>query len=155
MASALVVFGYNDTREVYGQFLRHQGLIVYEASHPSVALGEILETGIAPDVVICDGRFADPKVDAVSFVSQLRSRLDAATSIIVVSGLMREEDREPFRVAGADLFLLMPALPSALMYEVKRALILRRSGRRLSWNWPKPTIKAPSGWTDRRRKVVV
>jgi hypothetical protein len=53
MASALIVFGHRDTREVYGQFLRHQGFLVYEASHPSGALTE-LETGIAPDVVVCE-----------------------------------------------------------------------------------------------------
>jgi CheY-like chemotaxis protein len=123
---------------------------VYVASHPEVALAQ-LETGLVPEVVVCDGRFAESARDAVSFVRQLRSHVDDATSIIVVAGLTQEEDREAFRSAGADLFLLMPSLPSTVMYEVKRALILRRSGRRLSWNWPK-TAKASPGSNERRHK---
>jgi hypothetical protein len=33
--------------------------------------------------------------------------------------------------AGADSVLLMPAPPDEVLYEIQRALILRRSGRRL------------------------
>jgi hypothetical protein len=47
----------------------------------------------------------------------------------------------------------MPALPSVVLYEAKRALLLRRSGRRLSWNWPKSAAKAAAASDKRRRKL--
>jgi DNA-binding response OmpR family regulator len=150
MASALVVFGYDDAGNLYGEYLRWHEIRVYDATAPELALAAV-DGGTVPDVVVCGVRFANSSLDAVSFVQQLRGRVDDATSIIVIAGLMREEDRETFRTAGADMFLLTPALPSAVLYEVKRALLLRRSGRRLSWNWPKSTAKVEPAAVDRRR----
>jgi hypothetical protein len=64
-------------------------------------------------------------------------------------------DREAARSAGADLFLLGSALPSALVFEVHRALILRRTGRRLTWNWPRQiAASAPPPIVERRRRLA-
>jgi CheY-like chemotaxis protein len=62
--------------------------------------------------------------------------------IIIICGLFREEDREPFRAAGADRYLLKPALHELAWHEVKQAVTLRRGGRRLPWNWSKKSAKA-------------
>jgi DNA-binding NarL/FixJ family response regulator len=70
--------------------------------------------------------------DSPSIVPGLRRLADYATSIIVASVL---EEREAAREAGADSFLLNSAPPTDLLHEIRRALILRRSGRRLPWNW--------------------
>jgi CheY-like chemotaxis protein len=150
MASVLVVFGYDDALDLYSSYLRYHDFRVSESASPELALAAI-DNGDAPDVVVCGIRFAGSTLDGESFVRQLRSRVDAATSIIVVGGLSREQDRESFRAAGADFFLLTPSLPAAVLYEVKRALLLRRSGRRLSWNWSKSAAKAIPPDADRRR----
>src|SRR5690242_21930379 len=115
MPSVLVVFD-DDARELYAEYIRYHKIAVDERTSPERALAAI-ETGtLVPDVVVCGVRFAASTEDAVSFVQQLRNRVDEATSIIVVGGLTREEDRERFRVAGADFFLLTPALPAAVFY---------------------------------------
>src|SRR5690349_19500749 len=121
MASALLVIGRDDDRKVYTTYLRREQLIVHAFATPRLALAAF-DTGLTADVVVTDDLFPRTDLDAVAFVRELRARVDPGTSIIVVAGLMREEDREPFRAAGADFSLLKPARPSEVLYEVKRAL---------------------------------
>jgi DNA-binding NarL/FixJ family response regulator len=104
---------------------RAQGLIVYHCHKPADALTRFQQ--IAPDVIVAllSGH------ESPSLLPELRGLADHATSIIVASV---HEQREAARKAGADSFLLTSAPPSDLLYEVHRALILRRSGRRLPWN---------------------
>lgn len=111
---------------MYAEYFRAMGLLVSEVARPEDALKRA--DVISPDVVVAV--FAPD--NGPSIVGELRRLLDPATSIIVASG---REDRERARDAGADSFLLKSAPPSEVLYEVQRALILRRSGRRLPWNW--------------------
>jgi DNA-binding response OmpR family regulator len=106
--------------------LRVNELIVYRCHDLANALK--LFQRVAPEVVVAvlSGH------DSRSTVPGLRSLADYATSIIVASV---PEEREAAREAGADSFLLTSAPPADLLYEIRRALILRRSGRRLPWNW--------------------
>jgi DNA-binding response OmpR family regulator len=122
-----------DDREMYAEYLRDAGLLVHAVSDPAVALG--LLPAISCDVAITDLVFAPCALSGAAFTRELRARLDPSTSIIVVSGCVRLEDREEARLAGADLFLIKPALPSAVLFEVRRALTLRKQGRRVEWNW--------------------
>jgi CheY-like chemotaxis protein len=120
----------------------------------AVGLKEALHTltTVWPDVVVAEIPFADPAVDAAGFIRELRARVDSAVSIVALSRYFRAADRASAHAAGADIFLMTPALPSALVFEVQRALILRRSGRRLSWNWPKHVATvARSPALERRR----
>ena len=138
-----------DGREMYADYLRANALIVSDADTPERALRN-LDT-VDPHVVVTDIAFPRSAVDGADFVRALRARVDRATSIIVVSGFVRQEDRERARAAGADLYLHKPAQPAAVLYEVRRALILRRSGRRLPWNWrdaPAPPVRVE---VDRRQ----
>ena len=105
--------------------LRASELIVYHSQEPASALKQFAQ---APDVVVA----VLASHDCPSIVPGLRDSADYATSIIVASVL---EAREAARVAGADSFLVNSAPPADLLYEIRRALILRRSGRRLPWNW--------------------
>lgn len=105
--------------------LRANGLLVYHRHDPANALNDFHE--IAPDVVVA----ALPH-DAPSIVSALRRLADYATSIIAASVA---ETRDAVHQAGADSFLPFAASPAELLNEIHRALILRRSGRRLPWNW--------------------
>ena len=106
--------------------LRANELFVYHCHELADALKQLQQ--ITPDVIVAvlSGH------DSPSIVPGLRGVTDYATSIIVVAG---SEEREAARKAGTDSFLLNSAPPTDLLYEIRRALILRRSGRRLPWNW--------------------
>ena len=106
--------------------LRANGLTVYQSHELADALTQFQH--MAPDVIVAvlSGR------ESLSVLSELRNVAHHATSIIVASV---PEQRDAARKAGADSFLLTSAPPSDLLYEIHRALILRRSGRRLPWNW--------------------
>lgn len=105
-----------------------------------------------PDVVVTELSFADTAIAGTELIRQLRARVDHTTSIVVLSQYLRMADRNHAREAGADLFLMRPALPNALVFDVQRALILRRSGRRLPWNWPRRVASVvPFPIVDRRR----
>jgi DNA-binding NarL/FixJ family response regulator len=122
MRGTLVLLDSQGSRSEYAEYFRANGLLVY----PAAVLEDWLDLveRIAPDVVVIV--FA-PTI-AHSVISELRARVDYATSIIAIGNI---EDCEPARAAGADSFLLHSALPSEDLYEIRRALILRRSGRRL------------------------
>ena len=133
MASVLVICD-DPGSQVSVEHLRAQSWLVQAVASPEAAWAAI--EGHTPDVVVIDAGVGGLRTDEVGrFIAACRFRLDDATSIIVM-GLSDADERQKLRAAGADLFLLVPIQPSELAYEVKRALILRRSGRRLSWNWP-------------------
>jgi CheY-like chemotaxis protein len=105
--------------------LRLNQLVVYEASNVVEAI-EYLRTS-DPDVIAA---CLDPH-DAGALLQELRRAAPQSTSIIVAADARH---REAARAAGADAFLPAPVSPADLLYEIHRALILRRSGRRLPWN---------------------
>jgi DNA-binding response OmpR family regulator len=105
--------------------LRANGLMVYHSHELAQALQQFQQ--IAPDVVVV----VVPAHDSRTIVPALRGLADHATSIIVASA---PEEREAARKAGADSFVSTSAPAADLLYEIHRALILRRSGRRLPWN---------------------
>jgi DNA-binding response OmpR family regulator len=137
-----------DDREMYAEYLRTARLAVSSAPHPRTALRLLDKHGC--DVAISDFVFADGEISGASFIRELRSRVGRTTSIIVISGCVRQEDREAARVAGADLFLIKPALPDAVLIEVRRALFLRERGRRLPWNWRDLPRATPARLAERR-----
>ena len=122
-----------DDCDMYAEYLRAAGFVVLAAEAPDAAIRLIGSAGC--DVVLTDLVFARGDMAGAQFIRELRDVVGEATSIIVISGYVREEDREKARAAGADLFLIKPALPSAVLLEVRRALLLRQRGRRLAWNW--------------------
>ena len=141
-----------DDRDMYAEYLRGAGFAVRAVDDPDAALA--LVPMITCDVVITDMVFARGTISGPALIRELRARLDRSTSIIVVSGRVRQEDREEARRAGADLFLIKPALPSEVLFEVRRALARRREGRRIEWNWRELPARAsalPRGRRGRRR----
>src|SRR5690349_4174296 len=103
-----------DDRHAYARLLREQGHAVVEAATPEHALRCVAD-GPAPDVVLTDIVFGDSAIDGTSFITELRVRLDGATSIIVLTGYVRADDRSGAQAAGADLFLMKPAVPAAVL----------------------------------------
>jgi two-component system chemotaxis response regulator CheY len=122
-----------DERRMYADYLRAHDLHVYDIVRPEEAL-ERLDVA-APDVVVTDLNFRLSVIDGPSFIRRIRERLGESPAIIVVSGYRRDADREQARIAGADLFMVKPVPPDAVLFDVRRALILQRTGRRLVSAW--------------------
>jgi DNA-binding response OmpR family regulator len=140
MRGTLLLLDSRDSRSLDAEHFRANGLMVYEAEDADDALQQI--DRIAPDVVVyCADHSDDPPV-----IAALRSRVDYATSIIVAAGL---HDGEHAHNAGADSLLPEHASPSDVLNEIRRALILRRSGRRLPWNQPTGTSARRGWWKPR------
>jgi CheY-like chemotaxis protein len=140
-----------DGAQLYIDVLRERGHTTLHASQPEDAL--TLLTSHFPDVVVTDIVFAQSSIEGLAFIRDVRLRVDDATSIVVLSRYVRADDREDARAAGADLFLMTPAVPTAVLFEVQRALILRRVGRRLSWNWPRRHASAKISPVGERRRA--
>jgi len=105
---------------------RGNGLIVHHSTDLPHALTQFPHA--APDVIVV----VAPARESEPIVAGVRSRADHATSIIAVSD---PGERDAVRQAGADAFLSIASASSVdLLYEIHRALILRRSGRRLTWS---------------------
>ena len=136
--------------QLYIDALSDGHFTVIHAVRPEDALTWL--TTERPDIVVTDLAFADTAMAGTAFIREVRARLDDALSIVVLSQYLRVADRNSAREAGADLFLMKPALPTALVFEVQRALIFRRGGRRLAWNWPRRVASVvPFPLVDRRR----
>ena len=149
MTGTVLLVNSFDGREMYAEYFRAHTLVVRDVARPEDAIPLLNRGGC--DVVVTDMRFLESQFDGAHFIREARSRLDNTVSIIVVTGMVRCEDREEARTAGADRYLVTPALPRAVLYEVKRALLLRRSGRRLEWNWRDETAASSALGADRRR----
>jgi DNA-binding response OmpR family regulator len=124
MRGTVLLLAGRDSSGVYAEPLRANGLLVYEVERREDA------NWIVPDVVVT----LLSENSSPSVIRELRNWVDHATSIIVVSRAAGEADRDAAHRAGADSVMRMPVLPGDLLYEVQRALILRRSGRRLPQN---------------------
>jgi CheY-like chemotaxis protein len=120
-----------DDRLMYAEYLRHHALIVDEFQDPEEAIRFL--SSLPPDVVVTDAVFDVRAKNGAAFIEQLRSRLDDSASIVVVSGYVRQTDRQMARAAGADVYLTKPVLPRDVLYQVRRALAARTEGRRLRW----------------------
>lgn len=107
------------------ELLRADGLIVHHCRDTGEAVEQLQQ--MSPDVIVA----VVPPHHSGASVPRLRAMADHATSILVASS---PDAREEARTAGADAFLVNSAAPADLLFEIHRALILRRSGRRLPWN---------------------
>jgi hypothetical protein len=122
MRGTVLLLASNPSPIVDVDLLRANGLTVYQSHELTHALMQFEH--IAPDVVVVAS-------GDIASISSLRGEADYATSIIVAAD---DHERDAARKSGADSFLVEQAPPTDLVYEIHRALILRRSGRRLPWN---------------------
>jgi DNA-binding response OmpR family regulator len=161
----LLVDPFQDEREMYAEFLRHHQLTVEDFERPEEAMRSLADT--SPDVLVTDF-VLHSDMSGLEFIRAARRQMDAAASILVVSGYTRVEDGEQAKRAGADRFLIKPAFPRDVLHEVRRALARRQEGRRLDWSWtftppPDPIVERrhhhspPSSWfaADAQRKAAV
>jgi two-component system cell cycle response regulator DivK len=126
MYSVLLVEPHDDTREMYGEFLRFHGFDVRPCDNTDTAW----EIATTADVVVT-GVHVEGAVDGRGFVRRLRD--DPQTGglpIIVLSASAFETDAERAAAAGCDLFLAKPCLPQDLVAAIRRVIRIRRAARR-------------------------
>lgn len=115
----LVIDDVEDNRDVYEQFLRHEGWRVATAADGEDGL--VKATALKPSVVVLD--MGLPKMDGWEVANRLKSA--PATSgilVIAVTGHVTKEARQRAATAGVDAFIAKPCLPADLLAAIRRYL---------------------------------
>lgn len=115
----LVVDDYQDAREMYSEYLKASGFRVAEARTGIEAVAKAHE--LKPDCILMD--LSLPGIDGWEATRQLKA--DANTThipIVAITGHTSELASRDARAAGCSSFVLKPALPDAVVAEVKRAM---------------------------------
>ena len=123
MASAeplvLVVDDYQDAREMYAEYLKASGFRVAEARTGLEAVAKARE--LRPDCILMD--LSLPGIDGWEATRQLKA--DHSTTqipVVAITGHASELASRDAKAAGCVSFVLKPALPDAVVAEVRRAL---------------------------------
>ena len=118
--AVLIVNSYSEG-EMYAEYLRSLGYEIHHVQTPEEAFPLLKEQ--PPAVIVTDMSFQGSAYDGPSFMVGVRE-LDgcAITRLIVVSGYVRQIDRDRARAAGADMFLVKPCMPDDLVRHVERAV---------------------------------
>ncbi len=117
-ALVLLVQPDHDDREMYVEFLHHEGLAAICVPTVEQAMT------IAPcaDVVITELRLPG-EMNGVELVAWLkRDERTKSIPVVVLTASAWNADRERAETAGCDLFLTKPCLPCELLSELRRLL---------------------------------
>jgi len=118
-----------DTLDMYATYFELSGVWVAKSTSPGGALGSILE--LLPDLVVTDLGFAG-RQSGVELVTTLKtSEQTRDIPVIILSGGQTEQIPAPAREA-ADLCLVKPVLPDALLADVQRLIDGSRTQREQS-----------------------
>jgi two-component system, cell cycle response regulator DivK len=115
----LIVDDNEDNREVYGQYLAHEGYRVVAAEDGEDAL--VKAVAYHPDVIVMD--LAMPRVDGLEATRRLKAR--TATKdipVIALTGHAAFLSKDLALAAGAEAYLTKPCLPQDLAVAVQRCL---------------------------------
>jgi DNA-binding response OmpR family regulator len=132
-----------DAGEMYAEYLQARQVDVRRTSKPEEIFAGAIRA--APAAIVTDLVFRESAFNGLTFIRRLREQpIFQHTTILVLSGYVREDDRQAARQAGADRFLLKPLLPQELLTAVTAAFAAHARGER----W---TDQSPPRETDRRR----
>jgi two-component system cell cycle response regulator DivK len=115
----LVVDDYQDAREMYAEYLKASGFRVEEARTGVEAVAKARE--VKPDCILMD--LSLPGIDGWEATRQLKA--DRSTNhipVVAITGHASELASRDARAAGCAAFVLKPALPDAVVAEVRKAL---------------------------------
>jgi CheY-like chemotaxis protein len=115
----LVVDDYQDAREMYAEYLKASGFRVEEACTGVEAVAKARE--VKPDCILMD--LSLPGIDGWEATRQLKA--DSSTRhipVVAITGHASELASRDARAAGCAAFVLKPALPDAVVAEVRKAL---------------------------------
>lgn len=115
----LVVDDYQDAREMYSQYLQASGFRVAEARTGTEAVRAARE--LKPDCILMD--LTLPGIDGWEATRQIKA--DGSTAripVVAITGHTSELASRDARAAGCTSFVIKPALPDAVVSEVRKAL---------------------------------
>jgi CheY-like chemotaxis protein len=117
-----------DSREMYTEFLRYEGLLPVPVSNARDGL-----TVARKADVIVTGLLLPGDIDGIEFIARLkRDERTKRIPLIVLTACAWKSDRDRAEQAGCDVFLAKPCLPDHLLREVRLLLAaskLRDDGR--------------------------
>lgn len=119
----------HDDREMYAEYLSHEGLLPICIANGTDALR------IAPRAdVIVTGLLLPGGVNGFELIARLRTDVRTKnTRIVVLTASVWTNERERATAAGCDLFLSKPCLPHTLVREIRRMLASPNARRREAW----------------------
>ena len=121
----LLVDDIEDCRDVYGQFLRHTGYEVVEATDGNEALA--MAKALSPDAIVMD--LWMPHMDGWESIRRLKALpATAAIPVLVLTGDAYAQARSEAEDAGCQAYLVKPCLPMDVAAEVGRLLVDVRAG---------------------------
>jgi DNA-binding response OmpR family regulator len=116
----LLVHADTDDREMYADYLQHEGYAVLQAASTDCAL-----TMLAGIDAVITGLMVPGRVDAVEFIRRTRAE-HATTPIVVVTACVFTDRMRDALLAGADVVLIKPCLPDTLLHQVQQAIADRK-----------------------------
>lgn len=119
----LVVDDYEDSRELYAEYLRLCGYEVFTAADGEAALRCASERTC--DLIVLD--LALPKFNGISVLKRLREDASVRTPVIILSASVAETVRREALDAGADRFLTKPCAPDDLESSIRELLTATHS----------------------------
>ena len=115
----LVIDDVEDNRDVYEQFLLHEGWRVVTASDGETGLEKA--AALRPDVVILD--LGLPRMDGWEVANRLKSQPGTSgIPVVALTGHVTRESRQRALTAGVDEFCGKPCLPADLVATIRRHL---------------------------------
>jgi CheY-like chemotaxis protein len=115
----LVIDDVEDNRDVYAQFLRHEGWRVATAVDGEDGLAKATE--LLPSVIILD--LGLPKMDGWEVAHRLKTTpATSAIAVVALTGHVSPESRQRAFTAGVDEFCTKPCLPADLVATIRRHL---------------------------------
>jgi len=117
-AVVLLVQADADSRDMYAEFFRYEGLVPVPVSTARDGLP------LAPRAdVIVTGLLLPGDMDGIEFIARLkRDERTKRIPVIVVTACAWKSERERAQQAGCDLFLPKPCLPDDLVRDIQRLL---------------------------------
>ena len=119
-----------DSREMYTEFFRYEGLLPVPVSNARDGLTVARRANI-----IVTGLLLPGDIDGIEFIARLkRDERTKRIPLIVLTACAWKSDRERAEEAGCDVFLAKPCLPDHLLREVRFLLAASklRDNRRVS-----------------------
>jgi two-component system, cell cycle response regulator DivK len=107
-----------DSREMYTEFFRYEGLLPVPVSNAR----DGLTVARKADIVVT-GLLLPGDIDGIEFIARLkRDDRTKRIPLIVLTACAWKSDRERAEKAGCDVFLAKPCLPDHLLREVRLLL---------------------------------
>lgn len=115
-----------DTLDMYAAYFEMSGLWVAKSRTPSDGLSRVLE--LRPDLVVTDLGFGG-SAGGAPLLAEIKGRPETRNVPVIVLTGQSSENLPPSVLASADLCLVKPVLPDALLMDVQRLIALSHTLR--------------------------